>query len=382
MPTIVTMLTPRIGRRENRLPVLLKPTLACNQRCTYCYEAAFRERCPQKVDYDMSKIFKAIDKVEKGRNITLHGGEPLLLKKKDVGAILKACYEKTGHSGIQTNATLIDGDHIDIFARYKTYVGVSFDGPGELNEYRLGLEETSRIHNLIHKMRALEIPVSVIALVSKASAGTDERLEKFIRFVMDMNKIGVTGNLNPCYHSQGCQLDEERMLEVYDRLGNFVMTSGYKWTPFVDIYNSLAGNKKVVCVFQPCDIFNTHSATVILGDGFETNCMRVSMKGLYERTSREMQVREGILPQISQESGGCKDCPWWENCYGGCPSQAIDGDWRNRTVMCSMYKLLFEKYAGVVMFTGQKVKQAAEPRKQTDHGDSVHGDYTDHGDSV
>ena len=41
--------------------------------------------------------------------------------------------------------------------------------------------------------------------------------------------------------------------------------------------------------------------------------------------------------------GGCKDCEFFDNCHGGCPSQAINGDWRNRTELCDLYYDLFSK---------------------------------------
>ena len=43
---------------------------------------------------------------------------------------------KYGSNGIQTNGVLINDEHIRMFRDYKVHVGVSVDGPGELNDSR------------------------------------------------------------------------------------------------------------------------------------------------------------------------------------------------------------------------------------------------------
>ena len=63
-----------------------------------------------------------------GNSICAHGGEPLILPKQELEKILKFAFDKTGQSSIQTNGTLIDDDHILMFKRYKTGVGISIDG--------------------------------------------------------------------------------------------------------------------------------------------------------------------------------------------------------------------------------------------------------------
>lgn len=103
----------------------------------------------------------------------------------------------------------------------------------------------------------------------------------------------------------------------------------------------------MVCVFKECDIFHTVSAEVVLDDGSISNCMRVSSKGLYLRHPTEHKTRGDILSQVEQVDGGCKGCKFWKSCTGGCPSQAIDNDWRNRTALCSVYKEVFQLLSNI-----------------------------------
>ena len=75
----------------------------------------------------------------------MFGGEALLVPKDDLEELWSWGLETFGRNTIQTNATLIDEDHISMFHRYKVTVGVSMDGPGELNDTRwFGTVERTR----------------------------------------------------------------------------------------------------------------------------------------------------------------------------------------------------------------------------------------------
>ena len=374
------------------MPLLLKPTLACNMNCQYCYENKFRQETHPKVEYDLDATLDAINKAPEKKEIVLHGGEPLILPKRDVERILSAIYKKTGRSALQTNGSLIDSEYMGMFEKYKTSVGLSLDGTGKLNRYRADGKTTSKLFSSLLEMKSRKIKLSVIAVISKANAETDELLDKFEQFIATLSELKITGRIHPCFPDYECGLDEGRLIEVYKRLAWFITSHGWRWSPFTDMWNSLRGDIHVVCVFKECDIFHTVSAEVVLDDGSVSNCMRVSSKGLYLRYPAEYKTRGDILSQVEQADGGCKDCEFWENCTGGCPSQAIDNDWRNRTVLCSMYKEVFQLLSNIQSFGVGKSevnKQpcGAEKQRGVEHldGDTRHldsgrtGEYSDTG---
>lgn len=352
--------------------LLLKPTLACNMNCQYCYENKWRKEAHPKIEYDLDAILVAIDKAPEKQQIVLHGGEPLILPKRDVERILAAVFKKIGKSSIQSNGTTIDSEYMRMFEKYKTSVGLSLDGTGELNRYRADKKTTSRLFSNLLEMHNRKINLSVIAVISKANAETDELLDKFEQFIATLCELKVTGRINPCVDDADCSLSEGRLIEVYKRLAWFIMSHGWKWSPFTDMWNSLRGDGHVVCVFRECDIFHTASAEVVLDDGSVSNCMRVSSKGLYLRHPAEHKTRGDILSQVEQADGGCKGCEFWKNCTGGCPSQAIDNDWRNRTVLCSMYKEVFHLLSNIQSFGIGRV----EDKKQVCSGG--HSDGIEH----
>jgi uncharacterized protein len=371
--------------------LLIKPFLGCNLDCKYCYERKYRHKYKPKADYNLDLVLKRMEEF-KNLEMSLHGGEPLAMPKKDVERILAKMYELQGRSGIQTNGTLIDEEYIEMFKKYKTNVGISFDGPGELSEFRG--PKTFNLDKTIERLVREGISTSIIIVISKSNAGTDERLKKLKNYLLELEKLGVTGRLNPCAGAPECELDEKRLIEVYLDLARFCLERNLRWSPFTDIVHGLQGKPRV-CTFSGCDPFSTPSATVVLGDGSITNCMRTNQEGILLRHPVKMDIRSEILAETPQEYGGCKDCKYWTACYGGCPSAAINGDWRNRTYLCPLWKALFQFFENVLSFVEYSPippractqdQEGIQNREHGDwtnigHGDSPHGDWFNHQDS-
>jgi uncharacterized protein len=113
---------------------LLPLGVSCNIQCQYCYETPQRDAGNLQHSYDMQKMKDAV-KAE-GGPFTLFGGEPLLVPEKDLEELWSWGVAQFGRNSIQTNGTLINDEHIRMFKQYKVAVGISLDGPGELNDVR------------------------------------------------------------------------------------------------------------------------------------------------------------------------------------------------------------------------------------------------------
>lgn len=137
----------------NRLEVILKVTERCNINCSYCYyfngtntdyedqPAHLSTGTAEAIALYLNNaiIAHSISEIQ----IDLHGGEPLLIKKSHMRAILGILRGKISSSidlriCVQTNATLLDDEWISIFAEHDVSVGVSLDGPPAENDvYRI-----------------------------------------------------------------------------------------------------------------------------------------------------------------------------------------------------------------------------------------------------
>lgn len=333
--------------------LLVKPFLGCDRNCAYCFQGNYRKDNLPKMDYNIEEVLKSMEANLNGSKIVcLHGGEPLMLPIEDIEQILKKGHQLTSRTAIQTNGFLLNDKHVELFKRYDTSVGISYDGFGKLNEARMNPDEAREIWQKVKWLIRKGVRTSLIVVVSKANAGTQDKLLKLKRFIVEARNLGISGGrLNPCDYP-GWTLENRRLVEVYQDLAVFVMVNRLRWGPFTDIWQSLRHRGGVVCTFLDCDPFHTRAATVILGDGSVTNCLKMAIQTDFVRHASATSIRSEVLSSKTEEENGCQGCPWWYNCYGGCPAQAIDEDWRNRTTFCSLYKALFRLYQNVQQWGG------------------------------
>lgn len=138
-----------ISERGNRLDVVLKVSERCNLACPYCYyfykENTLHETSDALIkERTVSQLARFLREGAGELNITelyigLHGGEPLLLPKKRFDTICQIFKDELDTTvdltlNLQTNATLIDDEWIDLFAKHRVIAGVSLDGPPDIHD--------------------------------------------------------------------------------------------------------------------------------------------------------------------------------------------------------------------------------------------------------
>lgn len=362
----------------------------CNLQCAYCYEHVYRERANQR-PFDLEAIRKQIDR--EGMAPYLHGGEALLAPVDAIEVILAKAHEMVGHSSIQTNGTLITEEHIELFKKYNTHVGVSMDGPGEMSRYRIPVEKLPArgsagdlIWQNVKKLRQEGIHVGMICVLTRANALPGQR-DEFKRWMRELDTLGITGRLNPAEidypKMKKIALTPQELAEFYCDIAEFVLTDlGGNWLPFRDVVDSLLGLDQGTCVFSECDYYNAGSEKVILSDGTTASCMKTSKTGhIYPRFQNAGQqgfakIRYDILPRIAQEFGGCQDCKYWRNCLGGCPAEGVNGDWRNRSRYCEAYKALYDKTSHLLKTMFPNIRLTTDrPPEAFPHPNTVEGMY-------
>lgn len=355
----------------------------CNLGCHYCYEGDLREVTKGQERYNREAVLKAIDTLE--NPWSLFGGEPLILNKKDLEELLMLSHKRWGKSQIQTNGSLITDDHIELFRKYKTWVGISLDGPDELNDSRWAgtleatRKQTARTGAAIAKLAEASKKDSFLlpSLIVTCHAGncSPERFPRFMDWFRELDAMGIRSvnlhvmerdhNSDPLYLPQ--RDVAMRLVDLWNLQEEF---TNLRFTKFDEVLSLLQGDDEndVSCVWHACDPLNTAAVTSIDYDGAPSVCKR-TFKGAkrwlpaegtgYNATfikhpGTRHRTRQLALYVTPQEYGGCKDCPFWVMCLGQCPGEGEGQDWRVRSHYCETWKILFAEGARRLRAIGKK----------------------------
>ena len=249
--------------------------LNCNGECASCYERAIREKGLPK--YDIDSILRTIDRIieqeskkekaQRCNHINLHGGEPLIISVGDLEKFLKKIYDFWEYTGIQTNGTLITDEHIELFKKYNTNIGISLDGDtAEMNRGRWNhferdddfiQEKTDLVLENMRKCKEAELNLSCIIVLRKYNA-VDERLPELLRFIEQLyDEFGIRFIRT----IPGTVYDEKRKTE--EELTNKELAFAFKileslkwnlpdliWQPYHDIIDMMLGYADATCVFN------------------------------------------------------------------------------------------------------------------------------------
>jgi uncharacterized protein len=357
------------------MSIELRPLgVKCNIQCQYCYQNPQRDAGNIAMSYDLDKMKAAI--LKEGGSFTLFGGEALMVPKSDLVDLWSWGLKKFGRNSIQTNGTLIDEEHMDLFEEYKVHVGISVDGPDELNDARWSgslaktREMTKRTHDSIDRLVQRRIPVSLIVTLHKANATADKlpAMHDWFRYIDD---IGITSARIHILEIESNLIESKYALtksENLEALLSFLKLEGkfqnLKLDVFQDVRNLLIGtDNSVTCVWNACDPYTTRAVKGIEGFGQLSNCGRTNKDGIdFVKSNTEGFERYLALYHTPQENGGCKDCRFFMMCKGQCPGTSIDNDWRNRTRDCDVWKEVFSRMEDVVEIDG-KMPISKHPRR-------------------
>jgi len=118
---------------ERRPVVVWNITRACNLKCVHCYNDSGSSTARDELSTEEAKIVLD-DLTQFGvPSVLFSGGEPLL--RPDLFALLGYARERGLRTVISTNGTLITSDVAKKITRHGvSYVGISLDGIGEVND--------------------------------------------------------------------------------------------------------------------------------------------------------------------------------------------------------------------------------------------------------
>ncbi len=348
------------------MTVELRPLgVHCNIACQYCYQNPQRSAGNLKASYDMGLMKQAIEK--EGSDFTLFGGEPLLMPEAELEDLWSWGLEKFGSNGVQTNGTLIHERHIELFKKYRVAVGLSCDGPGELNDIRWAgsleatREATRRTLNAIEMLCRAGMPPDVIVTLHRSNA-TCDRLPVLRAWLQGLEELGVGSVRMHILEVDDPAIREKCALTIEENVAAFLFFARaekdfpkLKIDVFTDIRNLLLGkDRDATCIWRGCDPHTTAAVSGVEGHGQRSNCGRTNKDGIdFVKAEFPGYERYLALYHADQEAGGCRGCRFFLMCKGQCPGTAIDNDWRNRSEHCEVWMALFQYFEEELLREGK-----------------------------
>lgn len=348
------------------MSVELRPLgVKCNIQCQYCYQNPQRDAGNVLHAFDIERMKQAIE--EEGGPFTMFGGEPLLVPKDILHDLWSWGLEKYGTNGMQTNGTLVDDEHIEMFRKYKVHVGMSIDGPGELNDVRWfgNLERTrdatEKSHAALARLCDENIPCSLIVTLHRGNA-TADKLPLMHDWFRHLDEMGLCSARLHALEVEDAAIAEKYALTNEENLAAFLSfhelekeLTNMSLDVFSDMRQLLLGTDgQTTCVWNACDSYTTNAVRGVEGNGQRSNCGRTNKDGIdFVKSDTAGFERYIALYHTPQDNGGCKDCRFFLMCKGQCPGTAIDGDWRNKSVDCGLWMALFERLETALLAAGE-----------------------------
>jgi uncharacterized protein len=348
------------------MSVELRPLgVACNLSCDYCYQDPQRESGNFRQPYDLEKMKAAVERA--GGPFVMFGGEPLLVPLADLEALFRWGLERYGRNAVQTNGALVTEAHLRLFREYKVDVGISLDGPAELNDARsAGSEERTRaataaVEAVIERLCRDGRPPGLIVTLHRGNA-TADKLPAMHAWMRRLDALGVSGVRLHLLEVDAPGVRARRALsprENVEALASFAELQGELTRVRFDVFQDLeklllAQDRGSACVWQACDPYDTRAVQGVEGNGQSSNCGRTNKDGIdFTKADETGFERYVALARTPQEDGGCRGCRFFLMCKGQCPGTALDGDFRNRTEHCEVWKALFTRVERQLVRAGQ-----------------------------
>jgi uncharacterized protein len=357
------------------MSVELRPRgVTCNIACRYCYQAPQRQAGNLPKGYDMAAMKAAI--LAEGGPFTLFGGEPLLMDRTNLEDLWSWGLETFGENHLQTNGVLIDDDHIRMFRQYQVRVGISIDGPEELNDarWKRNLTTTRRatatVESVIRRLCTEGLAPSLIVTLHRINA-TADKLPRMRQWIKEMEGMGVDFVRLHLLEVENAEVRSGYALSAEENIQavlSFAALEEELQTLKLDVFADmeqllLIRDRGVTCVWSGCDPYTTSAVRGVEGQGQRRNCGRTNKEGIdFVKSETPGYERYLALYHTPWEYGGCQGCRFFLACKGQCPGTAIDGDWRNRTEHCAVWMALFERIEQRLL-AGGRTPLSLHPRR-------------------
>lgn len=342
---------------------------ACNLACDYCYYS----RCggkPGKIDRVddtiLEKFIKEYMALSNGvAKFAWQGGEPLLAGLDFFERVveLQAKYAPPNtmiSNSLQTNATLINDEWAQFFKKYNFLIGVSLDGPKDINDGRRvtgsGAGSYDRVMRGIEYLRKYHVDFNILTVIHESNVSKAKELMEFYK-----KEQFTFVQFIPCMDFRAQETDEiGEYLITPAEYGNFLCDAFDVWYNdgdpvtsvrfFDNMLNIYVHREAELCIHRktcpktlileqngdayPCDFFINDEYK--LGNVGTESLADILKSPVY---SEFLKLKPNLPSQ-------CLACEYINLCHGGCPRNRTWSFGEDETLVdvdyfCQSYKQIY-----------------------------------------
>ncbi len=363
---------PILGTTPRLTSLLIKPASAvCNLDCAYCFYLD-RDADPYKELPARRMTSETLERLVDSwmfysypnSVFAFQGGEPTLAGLGFFEDLVKfqKQYGRDGHNisnALQTNATLIDETWCDLLREHNFLLGVSLDGPEEINDkYRYNKAGHGTFRKVMQGIETLQennVDFNILCVLNEANIDKPRELYQFYKSlgVDNIQYIPLAE-----FGSGGERLNYTITAEQY---GKFLVATFDLWWPdrrkmriryFDNIAEALAGQKPGSCTMhETCD---SYAVVEYNGDVFPCDFFvekdwklgNVTLDSWAEIARR--QKRYNFASKKTLAHPECQVCEYQSICHGGCPKfrHGPHGQFEELDYFCAAYKMIYARSVG------------------------------------
>ena len=338
--------------------IVLKPTMACNLNCKYCYESRHNEGKYSGAGFSDDELHDRIilfAKVFPQSDILwmFHGGEPLITGidyfKKFI-ATLREANKNFGVNyqfAIQTNATLLNENWIGLIEKNldlmsERVVSISLDGPPEINDAarvtKQGKSSFAAVTEAMNIINAADLNYTTISVVGRHNVNRPQEVYETVRsYKPRCSKFIPCYNFDDAGNSEMLGITPLEYADFMCALFDFWMHDRISVTdrdfviePIATIISNLVGAPVNWCEYrdEKCDNFTSiyPDGGLWLCDTFNPDTMKnFAYLGNIKNLSDEELAAAFLNPKTRCDYQAlyekCAACDIFNFCRGGCVPQ-------------------------------------------------------------
>lgn len=340
------------------IEVVIKPTLQCNGRCSYCNVAEqplFAD--PTLVERAFQNLADYMDR-NPGCHVTVlwHGGEPMLMGEsfyKSILEINRKIFRESPTHLMQSNLTLLTEGLADVLSELLNDggIGTSLDPFEDYRQLKNGASYLQRWYAGFELAKRRGFRVGMVYVVHGRSIGRGKDIYYYFKN-LGVDSLTLVPLEEPAGMFEGARLDTlswgiflKELYEAWRQDDCFLPVEPFvNWeeVPPVDSDSTRKYSEALNC----CE-----PTLALSPEGEVYPCVRLLDIGSGRIGNIASEPLDAILshPDVFWRSrrrelimqGDCGSCKWWRYCAGGCA--AASGPC-HKTIWCEGYKLFFEAF--------------------------------------